>query len=43
MPALREKYWMDTNRIEEEGQNLLGDMWLKVESDTEAFYKDNHG
>lgn len=39
--ALHEKYWVDSNRVEEEGQNILGDMWLKVKSDMEAFYRDN--
>lgn len=38
--ALHEKYWADWARVEEEGQNILGDMWLKVKSNMEAFYKD---
>lgn len=41
--ALHEKYWMDINRSEEEGQNILGDMWLKVKSDMEAFYGNKNG
>ena len=41
--ALHEKYWLDINRIEEEGQDILGGMWLKVKSDMEAFYRDNEG
>ena len=41
--ALHEKYWLDGMRSEEEGQNILGDMWLKVKSDMEAFYRDNNG
>ncbi|KAF6232942.1 hypothetical protein HO173_008905 [Letharia columbiana] len=41
--ALHEKYWMDYNRVEAEGQNIIGDMWLKVHSDMEAFYRDNNG
>ena len=41
--ALHEKYWADGNRAEAEGQNLIGDMWLKVKSDMEAFYRDNNG
>lgn len=41
--ALHEKYWMDVNRVEAEGQNIIGDMWLKVRSDMEAFYRENNG
>ncbi|KAF6217638.1 hypothetical protein HO133_006740 [Letharia lupina] len=41
--ALHEKYWMDVNRVEAEGQNIIGDMWLKVRSDMEAFYREDNG
>ena len=41
--ALHEKYWLEVSRSEEEGQDILGDMWLKVKSDMEAFYRDNEG
>lgn len=41
--ALHEKYWMESNRSEEEGQNILGDMWLKARSDMEAFYGNKNG
>ena len=41
--ALHEKYWLDINRVEEEGQDILGGMWLKIKSDMEAFYRDNEG
>ena len=40
--ALHEKYWVDGNRREEEGQNILGDKWLKVKSDMEEYYRDNN-
>ena len=41
--ALHEKYWLDINRMEDEGQDILGDMWLEVKRDMEAFYRDNNG
>ena len=41
--ALHEKYWMEEFRSEEEGQDILGAMWLKTKSDMEAFYRDNEG
>ena len=39
--ALHEKYWMDEYRVEDWGQNILGEMWLKVKSDMETYYRDN--
>lgn len=40
--TLHEKYWMEYNRAEEEGQDVLGNMWLKVKSDMEEFYRNNN-
>lgn len=40
--ALHEKYWMEGNRSEEEGQDVLGRMWLDVKRDMEEFYRNNN-
>lgn len=41
--SLHEKYWLDGNRVEAEGQNILGEMWLKVKREMEVFYRNNNG
>ena len=41
--ALHEKYWVDSNRVEAEGQSILGDMWSKVKNDMEVFYRNHDG
>ena len=41
--SLHEKYWLDFNRVEDEGQDVLGAMWLKVKHDMKAFYRDDEG
>ena len=41
--ALHEKYWVDGNRVEAEGQSILGDKWSKVKNDMEVFYRNNNG
>ena len=39
--ALHEKYWVEGNRVEAEGQSILGEMWSKVKNDMEVFYGDD--
>lgn len=41
--TLHEKYWVESNRVEAEGQGMLGEMWLKVKGDMERFYRDYNG
>ena len=41
--TLHEKYWKRENRNEQEGQNVLGDMWSKVKRDMETFYRNRDG
>ena len=41
--TLHEKYWVESNRAEAEGQGILGEMWLKVKRDMEVFHRDYNG
>lgn len=41
--ALHEKYWMNVNEVDYEGQDIFGNMWLQVKSDIGSLYRDIPG